>query len=391
MDPITDAIKSSIEGLSDRDVESVDTDAVDDTDTGEGDEALVVDDVETPVEEAVVEEDKEPVVEEAKLEGHDDPEVEALAKELGLKPDKNGKFNRIPYPQVAKIIRNREAKAVETVAKVLGVDAKTLKFDSIETALTERVTALSRDAQDIDDMRVAEKIMTTDGDEYVRILAKIDPDRYSKFLTVLGDGTKADPKPIATTDEDEILAILQNLPGPDLPMDDKGNKTYSVAGIQKALKEAVIAAVKLGDKRAAARAKEEVKPLVDKEKAAQERVQKQQRMDADLAEAQTWDGMDEYFTDVLEAMKTDPGHTNGGKFKYRSIKDAYLAVVPKKLREKGNVSEQTMRKKILEEMKKTPKSTSVGSDSAASKVVETSSDPIEAAIRRSIRNHPGRK
>ena len=374
VDAIEAAIQSSIEGLSD--------DVVDD-----GVDTSVDDGDDSTEEETVVEEDKSKTTDAdttVKSEAKTDKTVEkkvdevvedALAKELNLKPRQDGKENRIPYSRVKEITSNRENKVIEIAAKALGFDAKGVKFDQLESVVAEKVKALQIDAKDLNNMRIAEEVLTTDGDEYIRILARIDPEKYQKFADIV-DGKVTTTKTGKTTevvDEDE--EIMNLLPEPDLPYGDKGDKTYSVKGLRTALATVIKEARKQG----AAEANKALKPVNDREAANKKQADFDRAFEATMAEAMTWDGFEESADEILKLLQNDK------KGEIKTLHQAYIKIVPKKLREAKNINEQELRKKIMDEMKKAPGSTSVSADSASKTTAEGGDeDRYEAAIRRSI-------
>ena len=117
----------------------------------------------------------------------EDKALDAELLALGVKPPKEGRDNRIPYSRTRKIIANalkKRGDAHELTKKEL--EAKI-------TALTERTGY----------MDTVDQMIARDPDAYVRELARLHPDKYSKFIPVEGakksevvDLNKDDPKPV---------------------------------------------------------------------------------------------------------------------------------------------------------------------------------------------------
>ena len=313
--------------------------------------------------------------------------VDALMDEFvkdGVKLQKGNKNNRIPYDNVKKILGNRESKAVEAVAKAIGVDAKTLKFDGLEAAISEKMKTYTDLESQSENYARAEEVMMTDPDRYIRILATIEPEKYGKFLKALGEEgkTKEEPK------EEEFEVDLDE---PDLDLGD-GRSTYSPEGLKKAIAGAVKQAIQHGEKIATAKAEGAVKPFKDRQAQEEDNRRREQLTNAELDASMKWRGMDVHFDKVLDALKADTkqatirGKVDHSKLKYRNIRDAYIDTVPALLADEAAVSEQKVREKILAEMKKTTTSTAVATDTTrkANKSDDGSEDKITAAIERSL-------
>lgn len=316
-------------------------------------------------------------------------ELDALLEEFikdGFKPDKREKVNKIPYPNVQKIIGNREKRAIDAVAKSLGVDAKTLKFEGLEAAITEKLTSYSDLESEAENFRRAEDIAMNDADRYIRILATIEPNKYGKFLSVLDKvAGKADE-----TNTDEASFKLQ-LPEPDYDLGN-GAKTYTPQGLQKAIESAVLQAIEHGKKEARTEAERVVNPIKQERAREQHDRERDAFTNAELNRAMKWRGMETHFDKVLEALKNDTkqatvrGKLDKSRLNYHSIHDAYIDIVPALLSDESASKEQEMRKKIIEEQQQTTRSTSVDTSSVRKSDDQDggSGDKIIDAINRSL-------
>jgi Fe-S-cluster formation regulator IscX/YfhJ len=380
-----DAIEAAIHGAIDSAREEGELEAAVD------DDAVVDDGGEDSGEEITPEVETKTTVDDATGdEGEVKPEeqeqqIDALMQELGIKPKANGKDNYIPYSRVRKITEAREAKAVEIFAKGFGLDPKTVKFNDLESAISEKLEGFNTRADEFD---TAEQIMMQDPDRYIRILAHVEPEKYGKFAAILD----AKPEEKVTAGESSDDDIFKNMPRPDLKMkmpDGSEGESYTLKGMQEVFKYAI----QIGEQRAEERANKVLKPVIDDRKKAEDARKQQEfdtkldkQIDEEFAEASQWEGFTEHRDEIIAAMRADTAQAKkSGKFKFKNIHAAYIAIVPKKLREAGTANEQEMRKKILAEMNKTTRSTAVTGDVSSGKPVESSGDPITDAIRGAIR------
>lgn len=321
-------------------------------------------------------------------------DVDALMEEFikeGYKPRKGAPDNKIPYSNVQKIIGNREKRAVEAVVKALGLDedgAKAVSFDKLESVISEKFGGYRDLEEKQENYTRAEEIMMNDPDRYIRILATIEPEKYGKFLDVLGTAKGKKKGAEEEVDEEDFDITL---PDPDVDLGD-GQSTYSKQGLQAAIKDAVKQGIAHGKKIAQTTAEGVVKPIADERKRANEDAEAAKRTKGELETALKWKGMEEHFDTVLDALKKDTlqatrrdGKVDKSKLKYKNIRDAYIDIVPALLSDADAIKEQKVRKKILEEQGKTVKSTSVGSSATGGKKKPSGSgDPVTDAINRSL-------
>lgn len=315
----------------------------------------------------------------------DDPLSEKnIAKELGIDPKHN---NRLPYHRIVKTVPNMVRKAMQPVmngvATALGLDATKLTpqtfVSSVNTAMRDVGKWRDRSAF----MDEIAPLMESDGEGYVRLLAKANPEQYQKFVDFLegnvevqgGGGelpdAKNDPKPLPDV---EI----------DLPNGQKG-KTYSQEQYDKLMEWNLREA----ERRVSAKYEKRLKPIEDERKTKQQREESQrereQRVGEVLQEAESYPLFKEHKAEIQAALKDFPNLKAGP-----ALRAAYMKVVVGKLR----VSYNEMRKKVLAELKKTPTKVGAGGGTAnntkrdgEAPVRGEDGTPVsgtEAAIRRSI-------
>lgn len=130
-----------------------------------------------------------------------DKELEAL----GIKPGVE-RENRIPYKRVKKIVENAKKALSESHTKALG----------------EHTTKLTAAEQRLATMDSVDKLIASDPERYISMLAALHPDKYGKFV-----GRQAEPAaPVADPAKDDPR------PGPDGQYTD-GTPGYTAAGQQK--------------------------------------------------------------------------------------------------------------------------------------------------------------
>jgi hypothetical protein len=304
--------------------------------------------------------------------------VDELLEELkasGFKP-RNEKDNKIPYTNVQKITANREKRAVEAVAKALGADPTTVAFDKLETAIAEKIGSYASLEAEAENFHRAEEIMLNDADRYIRILATIEPQKYGKFLKVLGEGAAEE-----TADDDFNI----ELPEFDLTLGN-GVKTYSPEGIQKAFASVFKQAVEVGRKQASETAEAALRPIKDREAQAEETRYIEQRH----KDIMTWRGMDTHYDAWLNALKADTkqatvgGRLTKSRLKYKTPEQAYIDVVVPLLQDVEIEKEQKAREKLIEDSNRKATSTAVGASAIRKKRTGDSGDPIMDAIERSL-------
>ena len=322
--------------------------------------------------------------------------MEEIVKETGFKPRKGSKDNPIPYSNVQKIIGNREKRAVESVAKAIGVDATTLKFEGLEAAISEKMKGFEGFEEERENYSRAEQIMTNDSERYLRILATVEPEKYSAAtLRRVADALEGKAKTTATksTESSELEDFDVDLPEPDYDLGN-GAKTYTPQGLQAAIKAAVVQAVEYGRKTARQEAENVFKPIKDQSEQAQREHEREQASQAKLASVLKWKGMDdeEKFGKVMAALKADTaqatvrGKLDRNRLKYKTVEDAYIELMPTFFAEDDAVREQKIREKLIVESKGRKSSTAVGKGVQVKAKVdgESSGDPIIDAINRSL-------
>lgn len=275
---------------------------------------------------------------------------DAFAKEHGLvtkRPD--GRENRIPYSRVKAIAENQVKKAQE--AWEAGVKSVRDEHGSYKSRLDEFATI--------------ERIMESEPDRFIEMLAATNPEAYGKFAAVLKQVVE-EAKADAGADDPE--------PQPDFDMGD-GRMTYSMAGLNK---------VREWDRRQATKAAEQalgkrLEPIEKERQAAQDRERQRQEadrvaasIDATLAKAKKWPGFEEHAAEIQKVFTSD---------RKMDLHDAYMAVVFPKL----SADRTTMRQEIMAELRKAPAGTSTQATTpAATPAASGQSQSIEDVIRASI-------
>jgi hypothetical protein len=163
--------------------------------------------VETPAGDTKVETKVETKVDD-KSKKDEPSEVAKLMEEAGIKAPETGKDNRIPYSRVTKIIENALTKAKTTH----------------QTELTERDTKIKAHENELAGYQRADKLIETDPDRYIGMLAAIHPDKYGKFVK------GATVAPVAGAKETAEPVDLVAAVGPEPPADIKyndGSEGYS--------------------------------------------------------------------------------------------------------------------------------------------------------------------
>lgn len=302
-------------------------------------------------------------------------EEDPFAKEHGLSPkDKAGtRENRIPYSNVKKIVGNAEAKLAEAVlGRPLATGEKA--FDVVKTHVA-RIPELETKVQgyetELSSVRGVEEIMVNDCERFLAMLPTVNP-RYAELLA----GKIAPATPV-------VDATATPMPQPDFDLGEGKGKTYSEQGLQKLMDWRD----QQTEKRVLKSMEDRFKPLTSRADAEAQAQAMYPRIKArvDAARAQ-WDGFRENEQEILTAVQA----ANAAN-KEITLHDAYISVINKKHKEfitSNTANEDKIRKKVLDEINKRPGSTSVVGTAPASKVVvaDPDMDPIEAAIRNSIKD-----
>lgn len=311
----------------------------------------------------------------------DDP----FATEHGLvakRPD--GRQNRIPYDRVKAISETQVRKALKPYAEALGikVDDKTLSQldpEAVMTAFTERNTKYSDYESQFEHVRNIEKVMATDGDRMIRMLAQANPEMYGKFAKVLEQVADA----AAGTEGQALSADDPNdpEPQPDYPVkDENGNiigHQWTAEGLAKA---------RAWDRRQAKRESalefgKRIEPF-EKERADREKAEQlaaRQRQIDDLAEqavtellgrAEKWPLFGDNKKAIFDAVNANPK---------LDLRDAYINHVMPLIAADRN----KMRAELIKEMQGAPNATSTAT--AAVPAAGDQNQSLEDVVRESIR------
>lgn len=282
--------------------------------------------------------------------------------------DAQGRVNRIPHTRVAKMVESGSRKAVD-------------EFKTKEHApLVERATTYETRLKEI------EKVESAMFDDQPRFLAMLEtiPGYAALFATRYGGG-----KAPAAAEGVKTAPTVADDPEPEPDVKDAAGVVigYSAEGHKK-LRE--------WDRRQATRDAEErlgkrIEPFENSVKEREAAARVGAEINASLDAAVKWDGFVEHSDDIVKAMEADRLEAIRTRTapKLKTLLDAYMAVVPGKL--KGN--RDTMRAQVMDELAKAPKSTAVASAAAsrtAATILAPGVDPIEQAIRDSLKGLPGR-
>ncbi len=278
--------------------------------------------------------------------------------------DATGRVNRIPHTRVGKMVEVGAKKAVE-------------EFRTKEYApVVQKVATYEARLKDIEQV---ESAMFDDQPRFLQMLESIPG--YSQLLaTRYGGGKTADPKTAAPAGGDDPE------PQPDVVDKDGTVLGYSPEGHKK-LRE--------WDRRQAQREAEKVlgarlEPFEKGREAQQAHQQQVQAANAQLEAAVKWEGFIEHNEDILKALEADRVEAVRTRTapKLRTLLDAYMQVVPAKLK----ASAAAIRAQVMAEMASAPKSTAAGAGVIAKPgpVVQEGVDRVEQLIKDSIKNHPGR-
>lgn len=130
-------------------------------------------------------------------------EVEKLLDSAGIKPPVEGqRENRLPYSRVKKIVENFEKKLTT----------------SHTAALQERETKIAAADKELQVFRAADHLIKTDPDRYIKMLATILPEKYSRFANPAAAPVTSPAAPAASP--------LGARPAPDVTFTD-GSTGYS--------------------------------------------------------------------------------------------------------------------------------------------------------------------
>ncbi len=306
--------------------------------------------------EAVVEGEAKPVEgdvkPEAKVEvkAEEKPAEEKAEEEVVQAKDARGRENKIPYSRHVKITENAVKKAFAPIAAALGGKPEEFKPEAVIARLARATELEGIQAKD-DGIK---QLIDRDPDMFIHQLAQHHPG-YRKFAALL-DGKVAE-KPAQKTE----VAVAGDEPEPDIEFKDAdGNvtgTTYSLAGMKKRdawrdakLRESIL---------------QELKPLRDDHQARANEAALEPVLKAQIAEAATWKDWAVVEKDVEAVLVADANQAQKtGKFGH-NLRSAYLQVMNDRLEKavgeataKATEAATVARKKVVDELKRKPASTS---------------------------------
>jgi hypothetical protein len=280
---------------------------------------------------------------------------DAFAKEHGINPqDQRKRENRIPYSQVKKIVANAEKKLAEMV---LGPDAVAKfaadkPFGEQVKSSAARFTELETENQSfrtqIDEVNRVEQIMLQRPEQFLELLPHINP----KFAELLGNRSE------------KHVEAPKELPKPDVKVklpDGTEAETFSTQGLQQYI-QGIVAQT---EAKVRADIDARFKPIKDREQAALSEQQQLDQLYAQVQHArQNWRSFKEWEKDIQQVMAEDRTQARkAGRAPKLDLNDAYLIVRDRKHDDdlkKLTLDQETMRKKIVDEINKRPKSTAAG-------------------------------
>lgn len=293
------------------------------------------------------------------------PEEEQLDKdlaELGIRPPKEGeRENRLPHSRVKVMLGKYGAKLAERHAAVL-------------TAKEAEYAPLRQKSEEIDNV---DRLIVADPDRYIGILATLHPEKYGKFVGKAPAEVKPEVKP------NEALTALGARPAPDAKFDD-GSQGYTPEQHEKLLnwieQKARIEAVAEAEDRMVKR----FGPMEKAFQSVQARNQQLPVVRAQIAEVhQTWgkELVDKHENEIVALMEKNP--------KLTPMEAATRILVPA-----TRADRTKLRTELLTEIEARPaaaRKTANGAATAEKDEENSSSDPVENAIRKSVATLAGRR
>ncbi len=266
------------------------------------------------------------------------PVEDEFAKRFGLQGQSvTGRENRIPYSRVKKIVERAEKEARAAAEKTLA-GAPQPKLQEYETKVKDYEGRLEKVAQ-------FENMIEHQPEQFMNFLSTLPA--YKEFFAYINQLAQQAPAASAQATAQPTLD-LAGMPQPDQPLPD-GTKVYSMEGLQQLLawqaQQVEARAIKATEDRIAQR----YKPMEENWQAEQRRQQAIPVIQKQLAEARQWPHFTELEADIVEVLKTDPNI---------SLEGAYRKTLSEKVLPKLQTDRDSMRKSILEELKKKPVSTS---------------------------------
>lgn len=316
---------------------------------------------ETPPE--VTEEATDPSTNEVPSPGAKPEEEDEFAKKFGIpaKAD-SGRENRIPHSRVQKIVAKAEKEAIAKATKDLETKFAP-QLSEAQAKVTDYEGRLGKVAQ-------FEEIMVNSPQEHLGMLARIPAykdffDFVKSALDLQQNGGNAAP----------VAPVAETMPQPDQKLED-GTMVYSMDGLQKLLDWQAKNVEDRVTKNYESRLGEvtsQYAPILREREAAQHMAALVPQVQKQIDEARTWPQFNENEADIVKALNDDQA---------LSLEGAYRKVVFPKIVS----SRDTMRASILDEIRKTPGSTSSVPQRAATKPTQAPSGPrsLEDVIAESI-------
>lgn len=273
--------------------------------------------------------------------------------ELGPERDAKGKINKIPHPQVQKIVKNAEKKLIGEVVTSLGLNAEKTTRETLPVVLKNIVAHVRGLQGRVKFMDEVGPIMEKDAKAFITRLSEAWPDIYNPVLDAMAGKGSAVSSP--------TIEALGEEPGPDVPItlpDGSKGMTFSVAGMKKRDEWRDAKLLAQVDERLGKR----FEPLDKAEKTRKDndalRTQIKDEMDDILADAQTWDGFKEHEKEIFDAWQASDPNIPMRK----AINAAYQKIVVKKYKD-GAIN---ARAAALKELAEAPDSTAAVTKNAKS-------------------------
>lgn len=267
--------------------------------------------------------------------GDDDP-----LKDLGLKPRVDGKENRIPESRVRELVARKVQRATEQA----------------QAQIAELTSKVQTYEPQFEKVRAAEDLMTRDPAKFLYGLAQAHP-LYAQILGPLFDHSSSSTTASAGRHDNEM-------PQPDYDLGN-GQFTYSEQGLAKRMAWERQQAVR----EAEARVVQRFEPMLRRQQAEEHLAAMAPVVQQQVQEASTWPMFLESQPEILAALRAD---------QRLSLEGAYRKVVFPKLQ----ANEQSMRQKLLAEMKQQPVSTSTTAGATTSRAAKGGPQTTEDIARK---------
>jgi len=259
----------------------------------------------------------------------------------GKKKDALGRENRIPYSATKKIIENARKKWEAEVVPT-AITQRDAEWQEFTAPIQEKFEKVSR----------TEQLMAEEPETFLYALSEAHPAYKQLLAPILGgqrDASNSAPN-----------LRTQGAPEPDLDLGN-GQFTYSQQGFQQRLAWERQQAVQ----EAEARVMKQFEPILKREQEEAILTHAHQTVTTQAAEARQWPGFAENEQEIIQVLRDNPR---------ADLNSAYRHVVYGKMQQRVNMTEAEMRKKILDDMKRQPKSTSVSPNAPISRPVDDKED-----------------